>query len=126
MILHDRFRRDIIAHAADCHPNEACGVLLADDGHVVRHVRMTNTRPTPHTYELSADEWLRVWREADEDGLVVWAVWHSHPWPGERAVLSRTDIERVSMPLVYGVLAGMDLRFYIVADGVATQLRLPT
>lgn len=91
---------EMVAHARRCVPHEACGLLVgraAPDGRgeVVRFVPMTNTAASPVIYELDPKEHLRVEIAAEDDGLEVIGVMHSHthsePYPSVTDVAKAPD-----------------------------------
>jgi proteasome lid subunit RPN8/RPN11 len=94
MKITDAQLKQIYAHAAETYPNECFGFLVGvfgDGGRVHGVVRGTNLR-TDRTdrFEMDPVEFVRVEKEADEDGLSVVGFYHSHPdWP---AIPSQTDL----------------------------------
>lgn len=66
-------------HAAAAAPDECCGVLLGHGDTVERYVPLHNVARTPRTaFAFDDAEWLRVARDADEQGLEVVGLAHSH------------------------------------------------
>jgi proteasome lid subunit RPN8/RPN11 len=73
--------RDVLKHAAEGHPREVCGILLAsaetpDDVTLARP--MANLAQGPDAFLLDAREHLRVLQEAASQGLVQRLIYHSH------------------------------------------------
>lgn len=65
---------EMIAHANDAAPNEACGLVVAA-GPKTRLVRAKNIAAEPRsTFDLDPDAWLEV-----GDGEDVIGIYHSHP-----------------------------------------------
>ena len=77
-------RDEMLAHAVAGLPNEACGVFAATTGRdsgsgtVVRFFPLTNTAASSRIYEIDGAELARAELAADEAGLLVVGVMHSH------------------------------------------------
>jgi len=70
-------------------PQEACGILVGRDGLVTRLHRMANKDDNPHSgYFMGRREQSDVIRDAQEQGLSLLAIYHSHiaseAYPSER------------------------------------------
>ena len=94
MKITDARLKQIYAHAAETYPNECFGFLVGvpdDGGRVHDVVRGTNLR-TDRTdrFEMDPVEFVRVEKNADEEGLSVVGFYHSHP--DCPAIPSQTDI----------------------------------
>ena len=93
---------DMVAHALDELPYEACGLLAgpaetgADDGQVLRTYRCRNAAASARIYELHPLDHLHADRDADENGMQITGVYHSHThtdaWP------SPTDVNQAPDP----------------------------
>jgi proteasome lid subunit RPN8/RPN11 len=71
--------REILAHARECYPEEACGIIAgsAKAGTVLHRGR--NLSPTPHVaFELDPETLARQ-IEFEDGGLAMTAIYHSHP-----------------------------------------------
>jgi proteasome lid subunit RPN8/RPN11 len=93
------------AHAVEDYPDEACGLLVGyPDGRVVEIYRTPNVEPTRRhdRYLIDPRTYRRVERSADERGLRILAVYHSHPDHPARP--SETDRQRAWPDFVYIVL----------------------
>jgi proteasome lid subunit RPN8/RPN11 len=95
----DRIR----AHGADAYPEEGCGFLLGtvtDDGtnRVAALHRATNRRAEnrERRYELTADDYREADAAAQEQGLDVVGIYHSHPDHPARP--SATDLDEATFP----------------------------
>ncbi|HET9436170.1 MAG TPA: M67 family metallopeptidase [Candidatus Limnocylindrales bacterium] len=76
-------RAEIIAHARDGLPNEACGLVIgdapaADGGRAIRWAPTRNRAASPFRYEIDPDDLLRLTIETDDADEVFWAIVHSH------------------------------------------------
>ena len=69
----------IIEHGRQEAPLEACGYLVEKDGVVCRHFELTNTDQSPEHYSMDPAEQFAVVRNSRGQGLVIRAVYHSHP-----------------------------------------------
>ena len=86
---------EVIQHAKDAYPNEACGLLvgrtLAD-----RFIPMTNISSNSRAYEMDPAELITTLRTLRETGENLISIFHSHPQgPAE---LSKTDVDRSYYP----------------------------
>ena len=68
-------RAELVAHASEEAPNEACGIIVFRNGESVRYERGKNLKASPKVYELEIDP--EVWFLEDE-GFEL-AIFHSHP-----------------------------------------------
>jgi proteasome lid subunit RPN8/RPN11 len=112
-------RCELVAHAREDAPNEACGLIVLRDGVAERYVRGRNALASPYRYQLEVDP--ETWFLEDE-GYEL-AVFHSHPETAPRP--SRTDIENVGLwtgkPYVIYSLARNELAAWTIADGGAVE-----
>jgi len=80
----------MIIHAIREDPLECCGILAGKGKTVRRMYEMRNTDGSRTTYFMSPEEQLKVFREMEEEGLDMVAIYHSHPhtipFPSERDV----------------------------------------
>jgi proteasome lid subunit RPN8/RPN11 len=104
----------IRAHGADAYPEEGCGFLLGtvtDDGanRVTALHRATNRRTEQRTrrYELTADDYREADAAAQDQGLDVVGIYHSHPDHPARP--SETDLEEATFPgYTYAIVSVRD------------------
>jgi len=91
------FYEEIVAQARAEVPNEACGLIAAKEGVPVRLYPMRNADQSPVTYRFDAKEQYRVMSEIEEEGLDIFAIYHSHthteasPSATDRARAHRED-----------------------------------
>ncbi len=73
----------IVAHAKEVHPVEACGLLVGSkeaEKRIVSEVRRTpNVLDSMSRYEVSPEVQLQIFLEAEKRGLEVIGIYHSHP-----------------------------------------------
>ena len=92
-------RAQMLGHAIAGLPNEACGLFAGEFGgdRVERFFAMTNTASSSRIYQLDSAEIMSVERAADDKGLAVIGVMHSHthttnyPSPTDVADAARFD-----------------------------------
>lgn len=112
----------MVAHAYDCYPLEACGLLVGSGQaeSVSRFVACANVARSAKVYTLDPREHLRIERDAEDEGLEVIGVVHSHthtePYP------SPTDVAQAPDPGWHYVIVGLrrespEVRSYRIVDG---------
>ena len=147
LVLTAAVYEQILVHALDGYPLEACGLLVGedvapgisedvrtdsgdDDGHpvsdgrIVRFVPSANVAASAMVYTIDPKVHLRADREADDDGLAVLGVMHSHthtdPFP------SPTDVRQAPDPSWHYVIVSLRdpapaLRSYRIVAGIVTE-----
>ncbi len=120
-------RDQIVAHARQDHPDEACGVLAGPAGtdRPTRFIPMTNAARSPTFYEFDSTEQFRVWQEMDDQDEEPVVIYHSHT--ATEAYPSRTDIGLAAEPGAHYVLVSTrdedrtEFRSYRICDGEVTE-----
>lgn len=120
-------RDQIVAHARQDHPDEACGVLAGPAGgdRPTRFIPMTNAARSPTFYEFDSTEQFRVWQEMDDQDEEPVVIYHSHT--ATEAYPSRTDIGLAAEPGAHYVLVSTrdddrtEFRSYRIVDGEVTE-----
>ena len=125
MKITDAQLKQIYAHAKETYPHECCGFLLGTlDDVLVRQVRRAANQNTDRTdrFVISGEEYAQAQFAADEAGLDIIGVYHSHPdWP---PIPSQTDMESAWEEVYYliaSVHEGMPLNtnvWRLVSDGL--------
>ena len=118
---------EIVAHAREDHPDEACGIIAGPAGsdRATRLVRMLNAERSPTFYRFDSGEQLRLYRQLDAADEEVIVVYHSHT--GTEAYPSRTDISYAGEPQAHYLLVSTrepdteEIRSYRIRDGVVTE-----
>ena len=122
---------EVVAHALSGLPNEACGLLAAPGGGdlVSRFFPVRNAAASSQIYQLDDAEYLQVERTADDEGLALVAVMHSHTHT--TAYPSPTDVRDAAAfdpfgALLYVIVSLKDpepaLRCYRLLDGEITEV----
>ena len=87
---------EMIAHAREDLPNEACGIVHAKDGTPVSVHRVTNVAASPYRFEMHGMEQMRLEQARDDGGETLFAIYHSHV--ASRAYPSPTDVRMAFFP----------------------------
>jgi proteasome lid subunit RPN8/RPN11 len=109
-------REQLLAHAREEAPNEACGLIAFRDGVAERYLPGENTLHSPYRFELRPHDPADFFLE--DEGYEL-AVFHSHPETAPRP--SRTDIENIGLwenrpYLILGLVSG-ELAGWRISDG---------
>jgi [CysO sulfur-carrier protein]-S-L-cysteine hydrolase len=114
---------EMLEHCRDGRPHEACGILGASDGRIVKVFRMTNASASPVRYSLDPHEQFAVYRKLDEKEWELGGVFHSHtrtaPYP------SPTDVRLASEDVPYVIVSlahePPEIRAFRIRKGVWTD-----
>lgn len=119
------FVDEIVAQAVEELPNEACGLIAGNSGVPVRLFRMWNADQSPVTYRLDAKEQFQAFKEMENRGWELFAIYHSHTHT--EAYPSATDRRQAFYPESrYLVLSLVDrdnpvLKGFRILDGQVTE-----
>jgi proteasome lid subunit RPN8/RPN11 len=117
---------EMIGHAYVGYPLEACGLLVGHGSDVRRFVACTNAAESARIYSIPPKELLRAERDAEEDGLAIVGVFHSHthsePYP------SPTDVAQAPDPDWHYVIVSLkreapETRAYRIVGPEITDIR---
>jgi proteasome lid subunit RPN8/RPN11 len=120
----------IVAHARAEAPNECCGLVGTDqdqDRAVSVHAA-TNKHASPLRFEIDERDQIRIWREIDDAGHEIGAIYHSHTRTAPEP--SQTDINGAAQwPGALWIIVGLadaepDVRTWAIEDGRVTQVEL--
>ena len=117
----------IVEHARQDHPDEACGVVAgpAGTGRPERFIPMLNAARSPTFYEFDSTDLLKLYREMDDRGEEPVVIYHSHT--ATEAYPSRTDVNLASEPAAHYLLVSTrepeltEVRSYRIVDGGVTE-----
>lgn len=121
---------EMIGHAILGLPDEACGLFAGAFGgdRVERFFSMRNAAASSQIYELDAQEMMDVERTADDAGIAVIGVMHSHthttnyPSPTDVADAARFDPFGAWRFIIVSLKhADPSLRSYHILDGEITE-----
>jgi proteasome lid subunit RPN8/RPN11 len=114
-------REAMLATCIRALPNEGCGLLLGTgEGIVHEVVASPNVADSAKVYEIDSAVFLRASRRADEEGLEVIGVFHSHTH--SEAYPSPTDVRQAPDPSWHYVLISLkdsppSLQSYRIIEG---------
>lgn len=120
--------KEIVEQGLREFPNESCGVIASREGSPVRVIPMKNADASPVTYRLDGREQLQVFDAVEEEGLELWAIYHSHTHSD--AYPSETDIRLAFYPDARYLLLSLEdrqepvLRSFFIRDGEVTEEEL--
>lgn len=103
VLLPQRHADEMIDHCMKGRPEEACGLLGAADGVVVKVFKMTNAAGSPVRYALDPREQFLAYRTIDENGWELGGVFHSHT--RTEAYPSPTDVRLASEDVPYLIVS---------------------
>lgn len=115
---------EMIGHLYDGYPLEACGLLVGRGARVHRFVPSANLAASARVYTIDPIVHLRAERQAENEGLEVIGVVHSHthsePYP------SATDVAQAPDPTWHYVIVSFkrdapESRSYRIVDGEISE-----
>jgi proteasome lid subunit RPN8/RPN11 len=123
VVVPSEIREQLVEHAREEAPNEACGLVAFRAGVAERYLPGENTLGSPYRFELRPHDPADFFLE--DEGYEL-AVFHSHPETAPRP--SRTDIENVGLwegrpYLILGLATG-ELAGWRIRDGGIEPLDL--
>ena len=86
---------ELVLHAREDLPNEACGMVHAKDGELAVH-RVGNAAASPYRYEMDPLRMMRLEQQRDDLGESLFAIYHSHV--ASQAYPSPTDVRMAFFP----------------------------
>jgi proteasome lid subunit RPN8/RPN11 len=118
--------QEMVAHALDDLPNEACGLLAGAPGHGKAHAiyRCRNAAASSRLYTVDPLDHLKADRDAEAKGMEIIGVYHSHTHTD--AYPSPTDVAQAPDPGWHYVLVSLKdpepvVRSYRIVDGKITE-----
>lgn len=101
-------KRRLLGHAEECRPNESCAVLLGryvEGGVAVTEIiPARNADMSTTSFAIPDAELVKIYGRAEEAGLDVVAIFHSHPFSG--AYPSATDLRFMESNPVVWIISG--------------------
>ncbi len=118
---------EMVGHAYDGLPNEACGLFAgepASGGHVVAFYPCRNVAESSRVYTIDPKDYLLAERDAEKRGLSILGVMHSHTHTD--AYPSPTDVAQAPDPDWHYVIVSLKqpepvLRSYRIVDGQISE-----
>ena len=97
---------EMVAHAREEAPLECCGLLATDGEQVVRVFRARNAAASRMRFEVDSADHLRAHLAAEEEGLELGGIYHSHP--KTEPAPSQTDVNKAAAwPGALWVIVGL-------------------
>ncbi len=119
---------ELLAHATELLPEEACGLLAGRDGRATRFYPVENARHSPVAYDMEPRALVRAILAIEAEELELLAIYHSHPsgpaWP------SATDVAQAYYPEQAYLILSLDdpmrpeIRAFMLNDGRAREIAL--
>jgi proteasome lid subunit RPN8/RPN11 len=123
VVIPNEIREQLVAHARDGLPNEACGLVAFRDGVADRYLPGENALESPYRFELRPSDPADFFLE--DEGYEL-AVFHSHPESEPRP--SRTDVANIGLwegrPYLIMRADTGELRGWRIQDGRVDPLLL--
>jgi proteasome lid subunit RPN8/RPN11 len=123
VVVPEAIRKQLVEHAREEAPNEACGLVAFRGGVAERYLPGENTLASPYRFELRPRDPADFFLE--DEGYEL-AVFHSHPETAPRP--SRTDIENIGLwegrPYLILGLASGELAGWRIRQGKVEPLEL--
>jgi proteasome lid subunit RPN8/RPN11 len=120
--------KEIVEQGLREFPNECCGLIAGLDGVPTKVFTMTNADASPVTYRLDGLEQLHVFDQMDDEGLDLWAIYHSHTH--SEAYPSETDVRLAFYPESRYILLSLEdraapiVRSFFIVDGEVSEEEL--
>lgn len=120
-------RAEMLAHLANCLPEEGCGVLGGSQASVSLVRPVSNDLHSPTAFRMAPQEQLQAFLELDKAGLDLLAIFHSHP--NGPQVPSETDLAQFAYPGVLAVICvpvdgGWIVRGFVMDADRVTEVTL--
>jgi len=71
--------KKILEHAQREYPLECCGILAGREGKITRVYSAKNVEKNSSSYLMDPQEQFEIFRQMEEEGLKMLAIFHSHP-----------------------------------------------
>jgi [CysO sulfur-carrier protein]-S-L-cysteine hydrolase len=125
LTLEKEYVDEMIAHALEDHPNEACGIIAGKDGRATKLFRAINAEASPYRYKVDDKDLFRIYRECSDNDWDFLVIYHSHT--ASEAYPSATDVRLAFWPEAYYVLvstkdeAAPVVRAFRILDGAISE-----
>jgi proteasome lid subunit RPN8/RPN11 len=119
------FLSEMIDHAREEAPEEACGILAGQEGRVLQLYRARNADHSPTSYRLDPEEQYRIFEDMEVRGWELVGIYHSHP--STVAIPSDFDQKQARYPESSYVLVSLEdpdnpqIRSFRIEDGRVTE-----
>ena len=112
---------DMLSHARDHAPIEACGLLAGAGSTVEKAYQLTNVDQSPEHFSLDPREQFAAVKDMRANGLRMLAVYHTHPATPAR--MSDEDLRLAITPDILYVIVSLadpqkpEVKSFAVQDG---------
>jgi len=118
---------NIFQHTKKCYPKEACGILLGrkigEQKNVEKVCNTRNILDSASEYQIDPTEQLKIFKEAEREGLDILGFYHSHPFLAP--FWSETDNERSKLWKGYSYLIvspkSSSFKSYVKKENIAEK-----
>jgi proteasome lid subunit RPN8/RPN11 len=119
-----QIRASILTHAANCEPEECCGLLASDRAGRIRFAYpLTNDDRSGTSFTINARESYHAFLHADSVGWEISGDFHSHPRGPSH--LSERDIALAPDPTwLHLLLSPIGLKAFRIADGAPEEVEV--
>ena len=120
----------MLDHCRRSLPDEGCGLLAGLENSITHIYEMPNSDPSPVSYFMDPSAQFRVMKEMREKGLVLSAIFHSHP--GSPAYPSPKDISLAFYEEAVYLIVGFadpgtpEVRGYRIVGGKVSEVKVST
>lgn len=105
IVIPPNIAAELVEHAKDHAPVEACGLLAGMGSSVTRCYRLTNVDASPEHFSMDPKEQFAAVKDMRASGLEMLAVYHSHPATPAR--MSREDLRLALTPGIRYVIVSL-------------------
>ncbi len=117
----------MVAHSQFTYPEEACGLVAADESGLLRMVYcLTNSERSQVIYTVDPTEHFRALQHAESQGWALVGAFHSHPQspPFPSATDLRLAVDPDWLHFIVGLQADPLVRGFYLRDGVISEVAL--
>jgi len=126
LVISEKHRDEMLAHAERQIPLEACGLLAGKNDRVEKVFFVRNQAQSPVRFVMDPYEQLKAFEWIDSNGLDLLGIFHSHPAGPE--TVSVTDIAEAAYEVVHIICSKTEnqwnLRGFWIENGQATEITL--
>ncbi|MBI5700167.1 M67 family metallopeptidase [Candidatus Saganbacteria bacterium] len=121
LLMNIDIKNEIIQHAREAQPREACGILAGKNGAVEKLYRMKNVSDRPEDcYFMDSLEQLKVVKEIRKLGQKMLGIYHSHP--RSAAYPSARDVELAYYEdAAYLIVSQNEIRAFRIVEGKISE-----
>lgn len=122
--LPDQAREALLTHAANCEPEECCGLIASNRSGEVQFVYpLTNSDRSETSFTIDERESYHAFVHADHQGWNISGVFHSHP-RGPDVLSERDRAEAVDPGWLHVLVSPGGLRAFRVEAGVPVEVEV--